>query len=419
MSRWAGRVSLVATILASPLGGSTQHVRAPDIAAWNSSNPYYVMVWRSAIQGRKDRYEIRSRVVSRDGQPVGGTAQVIDPGSDGQALQPRIALSPVDGSFAMVWVDRRRSTGGHRGSWSIRVVKLDSQGRPRGHSRRISESSRHRLGDPRIVWGRSSNAYFGVVWREKRRSRIEGRVTRYDGRPRGHVIAISPAFASAPALAANKAGWFVAAWTHPGWNRQAIYLRQFRAQGLRPTHRVPGVGVRGLFEHPRRHVIAHADEPVLGFDYKRLHDVLGWNVQAFSGGQDAGVIATVPLDEVSHERLAKPAIVERDPPGAGAAYELQMFRRDRAPRTDVVWWHIGKDANGCFDLSIQHRLAAPPWHAVGDAPERLSHDEDPSGPDEDGCEPDRNNPAVAGAYTAAPNTLYVWESDPYIVGVVR
>jgi hypothetical protein len=95
-----------------------------------------------------------------------------------------------------------------------------------------------------------------------------------------------------------------------------------------------------------------------------------------------------------------------------------MFERDRAPSSDVVWWHID-DAGDCFDMTIRHRLAALPWHAVGDGPETLSGPGDPSGPPDLGCKPGANHPAIAGTYGDSPNTLYVWERDPYIEGVVR
>jgi hypothetical protein len=421
MRRWIRHASLAATILAAPLGGSTQGVRSPDVAAWDSYDPYYVMVYRSAIEGPKDRYEIRSQVVSRDGRPLGASKRVFDPGSRRQALEPRIAFSPVNRSFALIWVDRERSSSARAGSWSVRYRRLDPRGRPVGRSRRISERSRHRLSNPKIVWGRSSNAYFGVVWREKLHNRIEGRAILYDGEPHGRVVTIvkSRAFVSAPAITGDKGGWFSVAWTRPGWSRQAIYVREFRSSGLHAIHRVPGIDPRQLFEDPGEHVTAQADEPQIGFDFKRYENRLAWTVHAYTGQRHAGAVAAIPIEQTSHEPTAKPVLLARDPPGRGASYELRMFRRDRAPATDLAWWHIGK-TGGCFDFDIRHRLVTVPWHAVGPAPETLSSADDPSGPpDRDGCKGEANHPAVTGTYADPPNTLYAWESGPYIVGVVR
>jgi hypothetical protein len=245
-------------------------------------------------------------------------------------------------------------------------------------------------------------------------------VIRYDGKPRGHVrtIADGGAGVSAPAITGIKAGWFVVAWTHPGWSKQAIYVRRFRADGLGKVRRVAAFSPRRLFDDPHKHVVAHADEPVLGFDFKRLQTRLAWNVQAFSGRKDAGAIAAVRLEGFSQERLGKPALLAEDPPGTGASYELRMFERDRAPSSDVVWWHIDQ-AGDCFDMTIRHRLVALPWHAVGDGPQTLSSPDDPSGPPDHGCKPYADHPALAGTYSDAPNMLYVWERPPYILGVVR
>ena len=418
--RWARNASLAATILAGPLGGSDQGVRGPDVAAWTGDPPHYVLVYRSAIEGRKDRYEIRSRMVSSGGQPLGRSARLLDPGPGGQALEPRLALSPVDGTFEVAYVARRRRTSTRPGVWAIRALKLDSRGRRAGEPVTLKRS-KHRLSNPRIVWGRSSNAHFGVVWRETRRNLIQGRLLHHQGTARGRVVTVvkSRAGVSAPAITGHSAGWFGVAWTHPGWSRQAIYLREFRASGVRPIRRTPGIDPHQLFANPRKHVVAHADEPVLGFDYQRREDRLAWNIQAFSGRQDAGAIPAVPLDPTSHERLGKPVLLEHDPPRAGAAYELRMFRRVSAPATDVVWWHIDDGAGSCFDFDIQHRLVTVPWRAVGERPQTLSSPEDPPGPGEDGCAPRADHPAAAGTDTEAPNTLYAWESPPYIVGVVR
>jgi hypothetical protein len=429
MRRKWRHVSLAATILASPLSGGGHPVTEPDVAAWNGSHPYYVLVWRNAIPGQRDTYDLRSRVIARDGRPAGDPVRVLDPGPDHKAYNPRIALSPVDGSFMMVWVDRRRAKGGDPGSWQVRVRKLDPRGRPLGDSHAVSDPQLKRIRNPRIVWGRSSNAYFGVVWRPGTR-RIAGRVVRYDGRARGHVVEIARGASnvprrgsnvSRPSLTGNKAGWFAVAWTLPYASRQAIYVRQFRAQGLRPVHRVPGVSVRGLLTSPGRHVRARAFEPAINFDDKRLQDRLAWTVLVESRRhEEAGAVAAVPLDETTHERVAKPVLLERDRADSGLPFEPRAFARDRAPTFDVVWLRFHREATACIDSVIAHRRVTAPWRAVGERPEILSSPTDPAGPpDELSCRPGPNHPELAGTYADPPNTLYVWESDPYIVGVVR
>lgn len=416
-------VSLAATILAAPLSGSAHREQTPDVAAWNGSDPYYVMVFRSALPGQRDRHVIRSQVIARDGQPVGDPVRVLDPGRDRKAYSPKIALSPVDGTFVMVWVDRRRTRKGEPEDWSVRAIKLSPRGRPLGGSRRISGHSDRRIYDPRIVWGRSSNAYFGVAWREGRLRRIAARVVRYDLKPRERVMTIARgegSHLSPPSLTGNKAGWFAVAWTRPKSDRQEIYMRQFRASGLRPVHRVAGIDPRQLFEHPDEHVDARATEPALSFDYKRRQDRLAWNVVADSGRRQAGAIAAVPLDERTHARLAQPVLLEHDPPATGRAYNPRIFARDRAPTADVVWRFFDWSGRACINGPIQHRRVTTPWRPVGPMRETLSSPDDPPGRRAGfSCGPTPTHPAIAGTYAEAPNTIYVWESDPYIVGVVR
>jgi hypothetical protein len=424
MRRWVGRISLAATILASPLGGGTRPATEPDVAAWNGSNPYYVLVWRNAIPGQRDTYDLRSRVIARDGEPAGEPVRVLDPGPDHKPFNPRIALSPVDSSFMMVWVDRRRGKHDDPGSWQVRVLKLDPRGRPVGHSHGVSEPQLKRIRNPRIVWGRSSNAYFGVVW-QPGTQRIAGRVIRYDGKTRGHVVEIArrSALVSRPSLTGNKAGWFAVAWTLPRADRQAIYVRQFRAQGLRPVHRIAGVSVRGLLANPGRHVQVRAFEPAINFDYKRRLNRLAWTVLAQSGNEEAGAVAAVPLDQRTHERLAKPVLLERDRAreDAGLPFEPRIFARDRSPTVDVVWLRFHRRPDACIDSVIAHRRVTAPWRAVGERPEVLSSPADPAGPPSGGlaCRAGPNHPELAGVYAQAPNTIYVWRRDPYIVGVVR
>lgn len=275
--------------------------RAPSLSLWKTTAPVRILPRRlnlwiagSAVIVGAVAESARAQITPID------PAQLVNTTTEGLQIAPDVARMS-DGRFLVVWETLDQPPVDH----GVFARYFSTSGDPVGPEFRVDAGPRNHYTYPKVA---TDDHGFVVVWNHSKDQIVHnvlGRAFTEDGSPIGPPFAIhqpdEPA-PTAPDVAADPAGGYVAVWLAPHDGGMAIFGRKLGASGqpvgpafpiaTGPYSRLGGLDVDAF--GPGQFILGYARQPGPGFGvYVRAFEAdgeLGEEIHVAEGYDDYGII---------------------------------------------------------------------------------------------------------------------------------